>query len=145
VTELLLIVHIAGERVALSAREVEAVVEIEALTPVPGAAPHVAGLAALRSRVVTVIDSRAALGLTERGGRVRDAVLTVIDGHAYALLVDAVEDVVETSAEPQALPGRIGAGWSRAARASIEADGTIMLLLDIASLVAGPARGEEAA
>ena len=49
--ELLLIVSIANERVALPAAAVESVVELESLIPVPRAGPHVAGLSALRSRV----------------------------------------------------------------------------------------------
>ena len=42
--ELLLIVTIGGERVALPAAAVESVVELDTLIPVPRAAPHVAGL-----------------------------------------------------------------------------------------------------
>ncbi|MEA3039971.1 MAG: purine-binding chemotaxis protein CheW [Sphingomonadales bacterium] len=135
---LLLIVTIAGERIALPAAAVEAVVEIEGLTPVPGAAPHVAGLSALRSRVVTVIDSRASLGLTS-GGTVRDAVLAVIDGHPYALLVDSVEDVVESAGEPQPLRAAAAPGWARVASAAVEAEGDLLLLVDLRAMIAGPA------
>jgi purine-binding chemotaxis protein CheW len=145
VNGLLLIVVIAGERVALPADAVEAVVEIEALTPVPGAPPHVAGLSALRSRVVTVIDTRAALELSPSGAVARDAVLAVVDGHAYALLVDAVEDVLETAAESGKVPARLGAGWSRAASGCIDAEGDLLMLIDITALVAGPPVAEQAA
>ena len=55
-SSLLLIVTIAGERVALSAGAVESVVELDTLIQVPRAPPHVAGLSTLRSRVLTVID-----------------------------------------------------------------------------------------
>ena len=48
--ELLLIARLAGRRVAFPAAEVEAVVELEGMSPAPRAAPHVAGLSALRSR-----------------------------------------------------------------------------------------------
>ena len=65
--ELLLIVRLAGRRIAFPAAEVEAVVELEGITPVPRAAAHVAGLSALRSRVLTVIDCLASLEF----GRVR--------------------------------------------------------------------------
>jgi purine-binding chemotaxis protein CheW len=133
---LVLVLTLAGQRVALLADEMESVVEIEAIAPVPGAAPHVAGLSALRSRVLTVIDTRASLGLgpTESA---RDAVVATVDGHPYALLVDAVEDVVEGS-EPRPLGASAGPGWSRAARGAVEAEGDLMLLLDLAALVAGP-------
>ena len=62
-SELLLVVVIAGERVALPAAAVESVVELDTLIPVPRAAPHVAGLSALRSRVLTVIDCMRSLEL----------------------------------------------------------------------------------
>ncbi len=100
--ELLLIVRFGGERVALPAADVESVVEIESLTPVPGAAGHVAGLAALRSRVLTVIDCLASLDPSRRlPPDAAEAVMAVVDGHPYALLVEAVEDVVEASGERQ--------------------------------------------
>ena len=91
---LYLLVRIAGELVALDANDVGSVVEIEAVTAVPRVPPHIAGLFALRSRVLTVIDSRAALGLerTEPNAS-REAVVVQIDGHSYALLVEAVEEL----------------------------------------------------
>jgi len=61
--ELLLIVAIAGEKVALPVADIESVTELDLLTPVPRSPAHVVGLSTLRSRVVTVIDCRCALGL----------------------------------------------------------------------------------
>jgi len=132
---LVLVLTLAGQRVALLAEEMESVVEIEAVCPVPGAAPHVAGLSALRSRVLTVIDGRASLGLgpTEKP---RDAVVAIVDGHPYALLVDAVEDVVE-GGDIRPLAASAGAGWSRVARGAVEAEGDLMLLLDLPALILG--------
>jgi len=138
VSALLLLVRLGGERVALPATDVEGVVELEGVTPVPGAAPHVVGLSALRSRVVTVIDGSASIGGEPCRSR-RDAVVAVIGGHPYALLVDGVEDVVAASGEPRPLPGSLGGGWSRVARAAVEAEGDLLLLLDLAAIVAGPA------
>ena len=138
--ELLLIVRLAGQRVALPAADVESVVEIEALTPVPGAAGHVAGLAALRSRVLTVIDCLASLDPSRRlPADAREAVMAVVDGHPYALLVEAVEDVVESSGERQPA-STLGSGWRRIGRATIEAEGDLLLLADVEALIAGPAR-----
>ena len=139
--ELLLIVRLGGERIALPAAEVDSVVEIDALTPVPGAAGHVAGLAALRSRVLTVIDCLASLDPSRRLAEGHsEAVMAVIDGHPSALLVEAVEDVVEASGERQAPAGSLAGGWRRIGRATVEAEGDLLLLADIEALVAGPAR-----
>ncbi len=139
--ELLLIVRLGGERIALPAAEVESVVEIDSLTPVPGAARHVAGLAALRSRVLTVIDCLASLDPSRRLAEGHsEAVMAVIDGHPYALLVEAVEDVVEAQGEHQAPATSLSGGWRRIGRATVEAEGDLLLLADVEALVAGPAR-----
>lgn len=134
--DLFLILTVAGERVAIRAEEVESVIELGKVTPVPRTAHHVAGLAALRSRVLTVIDCRAALDVEPR--ECREAVVVPSDGHAYALAVDAVQDVIEASGAvcPVALP--LGSGWSRVARGTIEAGGSLLLLVDPHALIAGP-------
>ena len=139
--ELLLIVRLGGERIALPADEVESVVEIDALTPVPGAAPHVAGLAALRSRVLTVIDCLASLDPSRSlAAGATEAVMAVVDGHPYALLVEAVEDVVEACGERQPAAGSLAGGWRRIGRATVEAEGDLLLLADVEALIAGPGR-----
>lgn len=137
--ELVLIAELAGERVALPASRIESVVEIESVTPVPRAAGHVAGLAALRSRVLTVIDCAASLERGRRVERPRDALVAVVDGHPYALLVDRVEDVVETSGEAAALPPGLAPGWARIARGYVPAGDGLVLLADVEALIAGPA------
>ena len=76
--ELLLIARLAGRRVAFPAAEVEAVVELEGMSPAPRAAPHVAGLSALRSRVLTVIDGLAALEAGRTEGPAQDAIVVVL-------------------------------------------------------------------
>ena len=139
--ELLLVVRLAGERIALPAADVESVVEIDSLTPVRGAAGHVAGLAALRSRVLTVIDCLASLdpsrSLPEGA---REAVMAVVDGHPYALLVEAVEDVVEASGERRPAAAALAGGWRRIGLGTVEADGDLLLLADVEALIAGPSR-----
>lgn len=137
--DLILIVRIAGERVAIPTAEVESVVEIDSVMPVPGAAAHVAGLAALRSRVLTVIDCAASLRPGARMETVRDAMVVVADGHPYALLVDGVEDVLEASGETGSLPAALGEGWSRVGRGMVEAEGDLLLQVDVRALIEGPA------
>ena len=136
--ELLLIVRLAGERVALPASLVEAVVEVEAITPVPRAAPHVRGLAALRSRVLTVIDGCAALGTGSIGGAA-EAVIIPCDGHSYVLLLDSVEDVIDSDGDRLPLRAPLSSHWARVATHMVEAEGDLLLLVDPHALIAGPA------
>jgi purine-binding chemotaxis protein CheW len=138
--DLLLVVSLAGRRVAFPATGVEGVVELEGLTPAPGAAPHVAGLSALRSRVLTVIDGLVALGAGQADERaLGNAVVVPSGGHPYALLVDMVEDVVEASSALVPLSAPVGAGWDRVALGIVEAEGHPLLLVDPHALIAGPA------
>jgi purine-binding chemotaxis protein CheW len=137
--DLKLVVMIAGQRVALPAGSIESVVEIEAITAVPLAARHVAGLAALRSRVLTIIDSYAALeiGTAPRDG-LQQAVVVTVDNHLYGLLVDEVEDVVQIAGDPAPLHAGLARGWMRAALGLVEHQDHALLLLDPALIVAGP-------
>ena len=135
---LFLIVVIAGQRVAMPANNVESVIEIDQITPVPLVAPHVAGLFALRSRVLTIIDSVAALDLGKTpASEAMQAVIVACDSHPYGLLVDHVEDVVVGSGAVQPVRAALGDGWARAALGVIEHDGNALLLIDPAVLIAG--------
>jgi purine-binding chemotaxis protein CheW len=113
--ELLLVVTIAGERVALPSAAVESVVELDTLIPVPRAAPHVAGLSALRSRVLTVIDCMRSLelGATDCSDGIREAAVVELEGHHYALIVDLVEDVIEALSDPAPVRAAMSPGWER--------------------------------
>lgn len=138
--ELLLIVRIAGRRVALPASQVEGVVELDGLTPAPGAAPHVAGLSSLRSRVLTVVDAAAALDAGQSGAHdLAHAIVVPSGGHPYALLVDGVEDVVEASSAPAPINAPLGMGWNRVALGMIDAGDDLLLFVDPHALIAGPA------
>ena len=146
--ELLLVVSIAGSRVALPAASVESVVELESLIPVPRAPSHLAGLSALRSRVLTVIDCQRSLelGTTDlSNGRLHEAAVVEIAGHHYALTVDAVEDVVEALSEPSPIRAAMGDGWERVSQGMVETEEGPLLLVDIAALVAGPTAEARAA
>jgi purine-binding chemotaxis protein CheW len=106
---------------------------------VPLAAPHIAGLAALRSRVLTIIDTYAALelGVSPRDGVIQ-AIVVTIDNHLYGLLVDEVVDVAAITGDPQPLHAGLSRGWAQAALGLVEHQDRALLLLDPARIVAGP-------
>ena len=138
--ELLLIARLAGRRIAFPASDVEAVVELEGLTPAPGAQTHVAGLSALRSRVLTVIDGLAALEQgSDEASELNEAIVVPSGGHTYALLVDEVEDVVEAEGLISPVTAPLGIGWDRVSLGTVEAAGDLFLLVDPHQLIVGPA------
>jgi len=136
---LLLIVTIAGQRVALPADAVESVVELDTLIHVPRAQPHVAGLSALRSRVLTVIDCRRSLemGDSDCSDGIREAAVVEMDGHHYALIVDVVEDVVEALSDPNPVRATMEDGWERVSQGMVESEVGPLLLVDVAALISG--------
>ncbi len=134
--ELFLLATVAGQAVAIRSDQVESVVDIGEVIPVPRASAHVRGLAALRSRVVTVIDTGAVLDHPASDARHRRAVVTLVDGHHYALLVEALDDVTEFRSVPFA-PGLVLAGtWSSVVPGMIERDGHPVLIVDLPAIVA---------
>lgn len=130
--ELVLTLVIAGRRAAIRAPQVHSVVDLGPVSPVPRAPQYVRGLTALRSAAMTVIDCALALGLPSDSADAAGRRAAVIEenGHLYALLVDEVDDVVESHTAPVPVPGDAGSGWERVAHGMIETTSGPALLID---------------
>ena len=139
-TGLVVIVEVAGRRAALRTAEVQSVVELETISPVPRAPAFVLGLTALRSSTLTVVDAAAAIGLPAHGPPEAGARAAIVDhaGHRYALVVDEIDDVAEALGDPSPVPGEAGPGWERVSQGLIETDRGPALLIDLGTLLAGP-------
>lgn len=137
--DLFLIARIAGRLVAIASDQVDSVVDIGEIVPVPATDPRVRGLAALRSKVMTVIDSRALLGGTPTDRQPGRAVITVIDGHHYAVLVDALDDVVPCALTPLTGGIVLAGEWRAIGRGVVELDGEPVLAIDLRAIVPGMA------
>jgi purine-binding chemotaxis protein CheW len=136
--KLYLIATIAGQPVAIRASLVDSVVDLSAVAPVPLAPRHVAGLAALRSKVLTVICCECALGLPDTGRTAGRAVVVSIDGQNYGLLVGSIEDAREIDEPSQPIRARLEPGWARVAVGMLDYEGEALLLIDPERVVAGP-------
>lgn len=136
--QLYLFAALAGTRIAVKAQEVEAVVKLSEISPVPGMSAHVAGLSALRSRVLTVIDAaaliRGAPTPTDKRGY---AIIAEISGHSYGLMVDAVFDICHVPEGELPLRGQLDAAWSPFARGIVEHDGQPFLLVSLSGFIEG--------
>lgn len=138
-TDLLVMTQIAGRRCALHAHDVQSVIEVGSVTPVPQTADFIAGITALRSQALTVIDCRRALGFPEiRWSTDARAAVVSLQGHSYALIVDAIEDITTAIGEPEDITGGFGPEWSQVAKGMIETSSGPALLIDLATLIAGP-------
>lgn len=129
--ELYLIAVIAGEQVAIPAEKIDSVVNVRESVPVPSAGPFIAGLFALRSRVLTLIDCQYFVtGDPAELVPGQPAIVVGIGGCSYGLLVDTVIDVIQTSATPAQLPGQLPSGWSEIGTALLDIEGSTYLLID---------------
>ena len=138
--DMLLVIVLAGRRAVLPAVAVNSVIELADVTPVPRAPVHVAGLAALRSRPLTLIDCALSLDSSRSATDPRTcrAVVVEHEGHLYGLLVEAADDIVAARSEPSPLGADPGSGWSRVAVGRVETEAGALPLLDVAALVVGP-------
>ena len=128
-----LLATVADRTVAIPVDQVESVVDLGPVVPVPGAPPYIWGLAALRSKLLTVISSRLLLG-AERQAPKRAVIMTV-DGHGYAILVSQLEDVAEFKAAALP-PGLLLSGaWRTVASGVVDHRGEPVLVIDLRALV----------
>ncbi|QLC24310.1 chemotaxis protein CheW [Parasphingopyxis algicola] len=137
--KLYLIAEAGGSNFAIEADVVESVVTASEVIPVPLAEPRVAGVAALRSKVITVIDTMAVIddrpASVEKG---RSLVVVKVDDFLYGLAVDTVHDVRECSARPERLGAAFEPGWRRISTGVIEIDDHAVAVVDPAALVLAP-------
>lgn len=137
-TGLVLLCTIAGCRAALPAAAIRTVIEIDRITPVPGVAPAVLGITALRSQALTVIDCNIALGCEPQADPLGSRAAVVdVDGHPYALILESASDVVEPLGDPAHIAGGFGEEWNAVALGMVETAVGPALLLDIDGLVSG--------
>ena len=142
---LVVMLQVGGCSAAIRACEVQSVIELDGIRTLPQTPGFVTGIAAMRSQSLTVIDMRRALGLRTDIAAGERAAVVMVDGHAYALQCDRIDDVAEARTQPATVPGGFGEQWQRAAHGLVETDHGPTILLDIAQLVRGPAHEAECA
>jgi purine-binding chemotaxis protein CheW len=134
--ELLVMLSIDGRRCALRALDVNSVMEVESITPVPRAPDHILGLCTKRSQTLTVIDCLRAAGFAKQSDPIgKRAAVVTYHGHSYALLVDEIEDVEDTANEVLEVSGGFGGEWAALAEGMVETRAGPALLLSVSQIV----------
>lgn len=131
-----LIVAVAGQRLGLPLAAVRDVFRPGALTSVPCAAAHVAGVLNLRGRIVTLLDLRARLGMPPQAPKRPMAVSLEWDGDCYGLLVDEVGDVQRL--DPDALlpvPPHLDRHWAEVCVGIHSLDDGLLIVVDVDRLL----------
>lgn len=140
--EQLLVACIAGRRVAIPSGKIRSVIEIDRIEPVPRAPHGVAGLTALRSRVLTAVDCAQVIdpeNFADVDQQQADlyGVVIDIDDYGYALLVQDVEDVTEPLEDLTEARVDLGAGWSDYVLGVAETAVGALVVVDPVNIVRG--------
>jgi purine-binding chemotaxis protein CheW len=92
--------YVAGLYFGLDVLKVQEIIRYQEMTRVPLAPPEVRGLINLRGQIVTAIDLRRRLELSDRpADQLPVNVVIQVDDGAISLLVDEIGDVLEVSEE----------------------------------------------
>jgi purine-binding chemotaxis protein CheW len=129
-SNLYLIAEIAGTEIAIRSDCIESVVTIGEVIEIPKCDPLVAGLMALRSRVLTLIDCQYAVtGASRKIGPRSHAIIVEVSGHHYALSVDAVRDVVSVESELIKPVTRLDSRWNAVSKEVAEIDDRVLMVV----------------
>jgi len=96
----LVVFYLGGEAFGVDISTVNEIIQMQAITAVPGTARFVEGLINLRGTVIPVVELRKRFGLegTERGKETRIVVLNS-EGQAIGVIVDSVAEVLRVSSD----------------------------------------------
>lgn len=134
------------EEFAVPVDRIREIIPWQEITPVPQAASYVLGVINLRGKVVPVMDLRLRLGMAgqERGVR---ACIVVMQPDAkrsrtpVGVVVDAVSEVLQIQSSELEETAALANGWMKPGYVNriAKSKGKVKLLLEIDSVLAGPA------
>lgn len=123
---------VSGLFFGVAVDEVQEVLRLQPMTPVPRADEAVTGLINLRGQIVTAVDLRVRLGLPARGAdEVPMNVIVRSRGEVVSLLVDDIGDVIDTAGvDAQPAPSNMPKEVQDVVRGVRPLPDTILLVLD---------------
>jgi len=134
--KLFLIAEIANTPVAICCEQIESVVTVGEVIPVPRADPVIAGLFALRSRVLTLVDCQYRVSGERKAIEPGcPAVIAYVGGHSFGLKVDRVRDVISIPDDDIVQATRLGPNWSKICSRLAEVEGRLIMIVDPERLV----------
>lgn len=125
--------RLGDEKYGINVMQVQEVLRVAEIAPVPGAPSYVLGIINLRGNVVTVIDTRNRFGLmskeTDDNSRI---VIIETESHIIGILVDSVAEVVELrSSDIETAPNVGNEETSRYIQGVTSRDNELLILVDL--------------
>ncbi|MFQ5471024.1 MAG: chemotaxis protein CheW [Gammaproteobacteria bacterium] len=126
------------ESYGINVMQVQEVLRVTEITPVPGAPDYVLGIINLRGNVVTVLDTRKRFGLSQH--EIDDSTRVVIiesSEQVVGILVDSVAEVVYLKqSEIESAPNVGNEESSKYIQGVNSRDGRLLILVDVNKLLA---------
>lgn len=129
--------RVENQMFGVEVKNVRDVLRHQKITPIPLAPPEVAGSLNLRGRIVTVINLRKRLELTETMTN-KDSTFVVIElkGELYSLMVDSVIEVLTIpSTHIEKTPANLGNAWKDIATGIHKLPEELIVLVDVQALL----------
>ncbi|ACL72432.1 chemotaxis protein CheW [Thioalkalivibrio sulfidiphilus] len=129
--------RLAEETYAINVMQVQEVLRVSEIAPVPGAPHYVLGIVNLRGNVVTVIDARRRLGLEPREPDDASRVVIIeVSNQVVGILVDSVAEVIELgTAEIEPAPNVGNDESSKYIQGVASRDGELTIVVDLNKLL----------
>lgn len=129
--------RLGDETYGINVMQVQEVLRVAEIAPVPGAPHFVMGIINLRGNVVTVIDTRARLGLDARELDDASRIVIIEAGkHVVGILVDSVAEVIELRlSEVESAPNVGGDENSKYIQGVASVDGELLIMVDLNKLL----------
>jgi purine-binding chemotaxis protein CheW len=129
--------RLENEKYGINVMQVQEVLRVTEIAPVPGAPDYVLGIINLRGNVVTVIDTRKRFGLDpiEMDDSTR-IVIIESDGQVVGILVDSVAEVVDIRASEVEHAPNVGTEESAKFIQGVSSiEGELLILIDLKKLL----------
>ena len=124
---------LGDEKYGINVMQVQEVLRITEIAPVPGAPSYVLGIINLRGNVVTVIDTRNRFGLASREPDDSSRIVIIeTEDHIIGIMVDSVAEVVEMRAsEIETAPNVGNEESSKYIQGVTSRDNELLILVDL--------------
>ena len=129
--------HLENEKYGIKVMQVQEVLRMTEIAPVPGAPHYVLGIINLRGNVVTVIDTRRRFGLADAESDDETRIVIIeADNNVVGILVDSVAEVVDLrSSEIETAPNVGNDESSKYIQGVSSRDDELLILVDVNKLL----------
>jgi len=129
--------HLDGEKYGIKVMQVQEVLRMTEIAPVPGAPHYVLGIINLRGNVVTVVDTRRRFGLSDVEADDETRIVIIeSESNVVGILVDSVAEVVDLKlSEIESAPNVGNDESSKYIQGVSSRDDELLILVDVNKLL----------